>query len=69
MCNISLKRDSNISSSTLQMNQHPFHARADKNAALRRTVRGKREMVAKPNLKAITWSDLKVCTETQAVNN
>ena len=69
MCNIYLKQDSNNASSTLLMNQHQFHARAGKNDVLCHTVLGKRKMVAKPNLKAITWSDLKACMETQPVNN
>lgn len=69
MFNIHLKQDSNNAYSTLLMNQHQFHATAGKNTVLSHTVLGKRKMVAKSNLKAITWSDLEVCTKTQPVNN
>lgn len=57
MCNIYLKWDSNNASSSLLMNQHQFPARAGRNAVLSRTVLGKRKVVAKSNLKTITWSD------------
>lgn len=68
MCNINIKQDRNNASSTLGVNQQQLHARAGENAAVSQTAPGQRKLVAKPSLKAIAWSDLKLCTETQPAN-
>lgn len=45
----------------LPLNQEQFHARAGENAVVSQTApRKKRKLAAKPSLKAITWSDLKL---------
>lgn len=64
MCDINIKQDRKNASSTLGVNQQQFPARAGENAVVTHTAPERRNLVAKPSLKAITWSDLKLHRNT-----
>lgn len=54
MCDINIKQDRKNASSTLGVNQQQFPARAGENAVVTHTAPERRNLVAKPSLKAIT---------------